>query len=80
MIRILLYPDLESVTTENSFSQNSYIEFLSEMINTFHKKRQDLFWYILTPKSRKKAAGLQHENNRKKLSALNTKFIDIEVP
>ncbi len=80
MIRILLYPDLDAVTTENSFSQNSYIEFLSEMINTFHKKRQDLFWYILAPKSRKKAAGLQHENNRKKLSALNTKFIHIEVP
>ena len=80
MIRILLYPDLEAVTTENSFSLNSYIEFLSEMINTFHKKRQDLFWYILAPKSRKKAAGLQHANNRKKLSALNTKFIDIEVP
>ena len=80
MIRILLYPDLEPVTFENSLSQNSYIEFLSEMIETFHKKRQDIFWYILTPKSRQKATGPQHEKNRGKLSAPNTKLIDLEVP
>ena len=80
MVRILLYPDLPATKIQNNFSDNTYLEFLSEMIETLQKKRQDIYWYIVIPINPKKSRSINNSLIKKKLNFSNTKFIDLNIP
>ena len=79
MIRILLYPSIAYPSKEVNLFDRSYIQFLSLFIHSMHKKRQDIFWYIITPitKGHRK---VELKEIKSKLSFSNTRLINVDIP
>ena len=79
MIRILLYPSIAHPSKQINLFDRSYIQFLSLFIHFMLRKRQDIFWYIITPitKGRRKD---DLKEIKSKLNFNNTKLINIDIP
>ena len=79
MIRVLLIPSIAHPLEHNNLSDSSYIDFLTLSIDLMQKKRDDIFWYIITPSNNDKDTnGLR--SLKKILNFSNTHFIDMNIP
>ena len=79
MIRILLFPNISYPSKSEDLTKNSYFEFLSLTIELMQKKREDIFWYIVSPTPQGKREN-EIQSIRKKLDFSNTHFIEMNVP
>lgn len=79
MIRILLFPNISYPSKSEDLTKNSYFEFLSLTIELMQKKREDIFWYIVSPTPQGKREN-EIQSIRKKLDFSNTHFIEMNIP
>ena len=79
MIRVLLIPSIARPLEHNNLSDSSYIDFLTLSIDLMQKKRDDIFWYIITPSNNDKDTN-SLRSLKKNLNFSNTHFIDMNIP
>ena len=79
MIRILLIPSIAPPLEQDNPSDSSYIDFLTLSIELMQKKRDDIFWHIVTP-----LHGDENNNGirsiKRSLNFPNTHFIKMNIP
>ena len=79
MVRILLIPNVAYHVRRNDLADDSYLEFLNLTIKLMHRKRDDLFWYIMIPRM-----NARNKNEvkflRNTLDHPNTYFIEMDIP
>ena len=65
MTRILLIPNYSLTCSRGNIEQDSYLSFLEVFLALMKVNRNDIFWYVLTPKLKSKE-GIFLSNIKKK--------------
>ena len=78
MTRILLVPNYSLACSRVNIEQDSYLSFLEVFLALMKVNRNDIFWYVLTPKLKSKE-GIFFSSIKKKLGPKNSLFIELDL-